>query len=250
MELHIDNRERDLLGILCDLKLITSNLDLGDIIIKNGEITMAVFERKTWSDLAASLKDGRFVNQKRRLLEQYDTCKLYYIIEGPGDYSDVNSTSINGISKQALLSCVINMQIRDDIKVFRTNSLLDTGELIRGIWKRLSENPAKYMPDKQAYIPEEQIVKETVSTPEEFFLRALCQLPGVSKKTAKAITLKYPTLPNFIEQLAVVPPSEKLKLLKEITTIDSKGSQRKIAERVAKSLIEFILGSNVRSITI
>jgi ERCC4-type nuclease len=78
MELIIDNRERDILNILSDFK--TANLDHGDIMITHNSQVFAIFERKTLSDLAASIKDGRYHNQKKSLLESYDANKLYYII--------------------------------------------------------------------------------------------------------------------------------------------------------------------------
>lgn len=236
--LHIDNRERDLLSILTDVHLQTSNLELGDCIIKHNDITLLVIERKTWSDLAASIKDGRYHNQKKLLIKKYPINTIYYIIEGSEDYSD-KEICMNGISKKILLSCIYNTMIRDNIKVFRTMSLFETSELIRGIYSRISDDPSKYMISDNQII-EEQIVKKIVKTPEEYFIRSLCQVPGVSLKTAKAIAEKYHTFPNFIK--IVSESDQKLKLLKEITTKSTKGAVRKISDSVAQSLIDFIIG--------
>ena len=103
MDLIIDNRERDLISILKPNN--TANLDHGDIMITYDSQVFAIFERKTLSDLAASIKDGRYHNQKKALLESYDTNKLYYIIEGQFDYS--TNIVINSIDKNILDSCLI-----------------------------------------------------------------------------------------------------------------------------------------------
>jgi len=275
MELHIDNRERELINShsfdTFNPKL--SNLELGDIVIKYNGKTFAVFERKTLSDLAASIKDSRYANQKKRLLENYDVKQIYYIIEGVLDYGECSPADIkiNGISKNTLLSCIYNMSFRDHIQVFRTTGIDQTIDLIKGVFKRVSENPEKYTkgdaaggtpggtPDVDAGAgvdagvdagvgasagagaSDEQIIKKQVSTPEEFFIRMLYQIPGVSLKTGKAIADKYPTLFSLYDSLSKHSDAEKLKTLKDIFIKDSKGKERRISETVAKNIIKFIL---------
>jgi crossover junction endonuclease MUS81 len=240
MELVIDNRERELLGHFPDC--VSCNLELGDIVIRRGDDVLVVFERKTWSDLAASIKDGRYHNQKRFLMAAHDVSKIYYIIEGAGDFNESSTVNVvvNGIDKSTLLSCVYNTMIRDNIKVFRTVSLADTVELIKGIWKRMSENPDKFVGGTSVVPPSEQIVKAPVSTPEEYFIRALCQVPGISMKTAQAIAKKYRTMPYFVAMLNG-SGAEKLKVLKEITTV-SNNTRKRISDKVARALLEFIVG--------
>ena len=71
----IDNRERDLIQsfINNNIKIETQNLDIGDIQIiyiddSYVEHNLVVIERKTYDDLGASIKDGRYKEQKMRLL--------------------------------------------------------------------------------------------------------------------------------------------------------------------------------------
>ena len=256
MELHIDNRERELIRSFDTFNPKLSNLELGDIAIKYNGKTFAVFERKTLSDLAASIKDSRYKNQKKRLLENYDVKQIYYIIEGVLDYAELglDDIKINGISKNTLLSCIYNMAFRDHIQVFRTTGIDQTIDLIKGVFKRVSENPDKYGAGVEltAGVPkineegdcEEQIIKKQVSTPEEFFLRMLYQIPGVSLKTGKAIANKYQTLFSLYDSLSKHSDAEKLKTLKDIFIKDSKGKERRISETVAKNIIKFILGAN------
>jgi crossover junction endonuclease MUS81 len=274
MELHIDNRERELIReLISDHSFDTfntklSNLELGDIVIKYNGKTFAIFERKTLSDLAASIKDSRYKNQKNRLLENYDVKQIYYIIEGGLDYAESAQADvkINGISKNTLLSCIYNMAFRDHIQVFRTSGINETIALIQGVFKRVSENPEKYgagaaecntgeCAEGEREINEdaaaecntgerdEQIIKKQVSTPEEFFIRMLYQIPGVSLKTGKAIADKYKTLFSLYDSLSKHSDAEKLKTLKDIFIKDSKGKERRISETVAKNIIKFILAA-------
>src|SRR5271170_5061855 len=53
-------------------------------------IIAAVFERKTWRDLAASIKDQRAISQHKNLqkFRIENGCYIYYIIEGNMSYQD------------------------------------------------------------------------------------------------------------------------------------------------------------------
>lgn len=242
-QLVLDNRERELLTLFNDVPHTTENLELGDIVFKgpDGSI-IAVLERKTWGDLAASIKDGRYHNQKKRLLETYPLHKIGYIIEGSGDFNDTEDVLLNGITKKTLLSCVYKTTLRDGIRVFRTVSISDTVALVTGLMSRLLDDPDVFGGGGEA---PEQIVKHTVRNAGDFFLRALCQVPGVSKKTASSIVDKYSTVYNFVREFSeITNDAEKLKALKEISTKDAKGKFRRIPGPVAKSLLEFVVGSN------
>ena len=50
-----------------DIKIISQTLPLGDIIINDGINDCVIIERKTLTDLAASIKDGRYEEQSYRL---------------------------------------------------------------------------------------------------------------------------------------------------------------------------------------
>lgn len=242
VRLVIDNRERELVPLLAGVPHTTENLELGDIVFSSADGTIiTLFERKTWNDLAASIKDGRYHNQKKRLLESYPVHKLGYIIEGPGDFSDTEDVLVNGITKKTLLSCVYNTTMRDGIRVMRTVSIGDTVALVTGLMSRLMDDAGVFGGGGEA---PEQIVKHTVRSPGEFFMRALCQVPGVSKKTATSIVERYSTIYGFVGEFSGIPnDGEKLKALKDITTRDAKGKSKRISGTVAQSLLDFVVGN-------
>ena len=50
-------------------QVVRERLDVGDVVLKTDDGgTALVVERKTWADLASSLTDGRYAEQKARLL--------------------------------------------------------------------------------------------------------------------------------------------------------------------------------------
>ena len=90
LEIIIDSREQKLYEdiISRDLDVYTDKIniqyktiDLGDIHIIYNDIVL-IFERKTISDLQSSIQDGRYREQKSRMLANYKPEILSYIIEG------------------------------------------------------------------------------------------------------------------------------------------------------------------------
>ena len=98
LELIYDSRELKLKELFNASKpdyieLKESYLDLGDIIFKHNNNEVLVIERKTLSDLYSSIQDGRYKEQKIRLMSQYNREQIVYLIEG-----DVNNNSISNNS--------------------------------------------------------------------------------------------------------------------------------------------------------
>ena len=116
MRIKIDCREKDLIPICKNLKeegdykvdIETGNLLLGDVIIEDdGGAEIIMIERKTWKDLAASIRDGRYAEQSYRL----NNCDIHnhniiYLIEGDLKYYNEKYTRIG---KRSLLSAVTSI---------------------------------------------------------------------------------------------------------------------------------------------
>jgi ERCC4-type nuclease len=97
----LDNRERSLataLGALLtrdtgSIDMEVAVLSVGDVEIRQQQQQQSegseiqrdplfVFERKTWSDLASSICDGRWAEQKARMTETIGAGRIAYIVEG------------------------------------------------------------------------------------------------------------------------------------------------------------------------
>jgi len=127
-----------------------SNLVIGDFIYKNTQITdecdnihengsndvssvYYIIERKSISDLASSIKDGRFREQKERLSQS--NANIIYIIEG-----NINTLRGNGICKTTLKSSIMNLQLKHKYLVFKTDSESDSLEYLLLLYKKIREN--------------------------------------------------------------------------------------------------------------
>lgn len=71
-----------------DITVTRAQIHTGDYLVLVGGMLKLMVERKTWSDLAASLKDGRMRTQEPRLREMRRSCRVIYIIEGRFGFAD------------------------------------------------------------------------------------------------------------------------------------------------------------------
>jgi len=134
MIIKIDTREQELFqkcktiiesnSKFTDIKLISETLPLGDIIINDGITDCIIIERKTLSDLAASIKDGRYEEQSYRLngLEHHNH-NIVYLIEG--DMYRFN-TFKERIDKQTLYSAMFSINYFKGFSVMRSTNIEET----------------------------------------------------------------------------------------------------------------------------
>lgn len=123
---------------------VVNNATIGDYAIMvpslhdpSKNILAAVFERKTWKDLAASLKDQRFVNQHKNMIQlrEQKGCMLYYIIEGGLTYQD--TTKIARIPFKNLHAKVRSMSLTG-VHSFQTKDQQDTSRLLINLARDIS----------------------------------------------------------------------------------------------------------------
>ena len=205
---------------------IFKNLDIGDIIFYYNEEIRYVIERKTICDLYSSIKDGRYKEQKARLFNNYSKNQIIYLLEG----------SINDNKKifniDVIHGSIINMLLRDNIKIIQTNSIEETIKYIKLIEKRL--DTIDFFETKPIeYCDTIKLKKKDNLTPERFQILQLAQIPGISINISKVIFNKYGNICKLIDYLKT---NEDLTEL-----INLKNSNRKIGPKLATRLKEFLL---------
>lgn len=197
LKLIVDYRETALLEGLAGL-CERENLELGDVqVVYEGR--KIIIERKTVSDLVASIKDGRYREQKARMQADPAVTDICYFIEGVR-----GSTSIRDA---AAIGAIINSVFRDKLQVFFTTGTSDTIQWLIELWTRVKKEPGKYFPaaanagansDGSAHVGgsagEEWIDNVKIKTcrrenitPETCFLLQLAQIPGISSKMAQKL---------------------------------------------------------------
>lgn len=187
MEFHIDNRESALISRLQGSNFVVSQLDIGDIQVTIDGSSVLLIERKTLADLEASVKDGRYKEQKNRAmaLRASTGCKLIYLIEGDFDYDDRNPrTKIN-------TGCVFNSMIRDEIPFVFLKNIDATVQYIHMLAARLTANPDKFFntdTSKESYVASLVKPKKKDNIDEKScFILQLCAIPGISYQKAVLI---------------------------------------------------------------
>lgn len=232
LSIFIDNRETKLYSSIMErdldvykdkISIEKTQLDIGDIHITFNDI-IYVYERKTISDLLSSIKDGRYKEQKHRLLSS-GVASINYIIEGD------SITSHKNFNNQKLLTSIyLNSTYRDKINVFFTSNIDDTSTFILLLATKIIDKPENFICNSLAdnnhdYIDVCKIKTKKCANIDKdtCYLLQLSQIPTISKEIAKKIKEVYPTMPVLIQSLESKNDiKEKIKLLSSIDGIGSK----------------------------
>jgi ERCC4-type nuclease len=244
-----------------DIKIVSEVLPLGDIIINDGTNDCIIIERKSLSDLAASIKDGRYEEQSYRLNGlNHHNHNIIYLIEG--DMQRFN-TFKERIDKQTLYSAMTSISYFKGFSVMRSNTIEETAMIACNMVYKLVgglkagkigfysniltnynsiENQNNNADDKIDKEPTEKDycsvikkVKKNNITPDNIGEIMLCQIPGISSTSSLAILAQFKTLPNLIQCL-----KEDENCLNNVCTTDSNGKSRKISKTAIATIVKFL----------
>ena len=244
IELIIDNRENALIKLLKNENITTENLDLGDIIFKENGNIIFIIERKTIKDLKASICDGRHREQKSRLLGcEIDNQRIMYLIEGDMD-KNLN-TKISGLPLSTLIGSLVNTQLRDGIKVYKTHSIKETVNFILKLWDKFKKDGNQYFNipksiSKGDYSSTLRKKKKSNMTPEIWFITQLCLIPQLSSSMAEEIVKEYHSISNLISVYEKTSENLRLKLLADMTYLLKNGKRRRIGDKISKRIYEYL----------
>lgn len=214
-----DTRERDLIPFLPNVPVRT--IPVGDIWIGlSGENVLPgglIIERKAIADLEASIKDGRYREQRLRLLThcQETGARPLYIIEGQIDRPNAGHFSGNTLRK-----FLHRLQIRYGVPVIQTDSLEATANICHVLLDQWQSDRAVFLKEdgaKKDYAASVTINKRgNKEDPRVFASMILQQCPGISAAIAKAILAKGLTLTGVWalteKEIAVIAVTEKRKV--------------------------------------
>lgn len=138
----------------------------GDYAIVKDDKIIFIFERKTWADLASSMRDGRKENVNKLLKLRSETdCKIAYIIEGDPFPTRTNANRLcNKIPYKNLISHLDHLIYRDAIHVIYTENEADTAARLFTLVKNIVSCKAKEAkPAKSKSASESQEFEESKS---------------------------------------------------------------------------------------
>jgi ERCC4-type nuclease len=208
MNLIVDNKERYIIDELVKFNISHSvkQLDIGDFqIMLDGKI-FAVWERKTYSDLASSITSKcRYQEQKHRLMSA-DIPIKGYILEG--NYPN-HKAKFQGLHEGTVDSIIMGLTVRDGFKLLYSTGLEHTAKILAKMLVKFPEYEAERsggsnaVGSYQATVVQSGIstVKKENYTPELCYLSQLSQIPQVSYITAKAISERYCSLKSLYSLL-------------------------------------------------
>ena len=240
----IDTREKHLLDVItqkCDYEV--KQLDLGDIIFTKDDETVMVIERKTISDLKASICDGRNREQKARLLGCIEPSRILYLIEGSLD-KDLRS-KVSGLPVSTLVGSLINTQLRDGIKTYKTESLEETCQFLIKLKQKLEKDLDKFFKSSGGKISDSKYssslkkCKKANMTPSVWFINQLSLIPQVTERIAGKITEKYSNLCQLIGEYTRTPEHLRSKLLADIKYEIKNSKLRRIGDKISGRIYKF-----------
>ena len=251
LELIIDNRERQLIEKLQNKCTIgVEQLEIGDILFRQKEETVLIIERKTIKDLKASICDGRAREQKARLMGSgTSTDRILYLIEGNLDQP--LDDKISGVPISTIIGSLINTQLRDNIKVYKTNSLEESATFIIKLLDKLTKDLDLYFKtDVQSisaglYATTLKKNKKANLTPEVWFINQLSGIPQVTEKIASTIVQRYSNIRALMREYESIPEHLKEKLLSDLTFELTTGKTRRIGDKISARIYKFFYGIEI-----
>jgi crossover junction endonuclease MUS81 len=236
--LYDDIIDRDLDIYKDKISIVKETICIGDIHIKFNE-NLYIFERKTIRDLISSIHDGRYREQKARMLSTYNQKYLSYIIEE----DDIISSKVYSKNKSTIQGAYINTLFRDNIRILFTKNISETVTLILSIAIKMIDNPKKFISssnnanteistassmsqsftDTSSYTDFIKLKKKKIDNIDvnTCYIMQLSQIPHISNVIAKNISKIYP---NMIELITKLNDCEDKN--KELCKIDGVGKEK------------------------
>ena len=200
-------------------------LPLADVLIldKDGRELIMV-ERKSLTDLLASIKDGRYEEQSYRLIQSsgHIPHHIIYVIEGM-------MSQLRGPAEKTLVySAMTSLNMIKGFSVIRTSSVQETAEWLVATTRKLGRDLAK---GKMLWAPSEasttitstgpidpsepqtvlnycsvvKKIKKDNIVPANIGEIILSQIPGISTVSALAIMERFGSIGNLIDQMRADP---------------------------------------------
>ena len=216
-------------------------LDVGDIAffvkLPEGEKEVLVLERKAAEDLGASQRDGRYREQRARLLaKQGAGIRTGYVLEMPVWSTDMSrSWCLGRFTETHMLNTIMRLQFRYGITVLQVRDVEETAMWVRHIARSLVTDPTVFQNGvadstagaAAAYADAIHVKKATNMSADRVLVTLLRTVPGVGPAAAEAIVTHVGTagFPGFFglseAELAAVPQGQ---------------GKRKVGPAVAKKL--------------
>lgn len=253
MKLILDEREADLYDkcysilyteetkLQANVQLSKKVLELGDALIaSDDDVPLLLIERKSFSDLLASIKDGRYEEQSYRITHTWGLPmhNVIYILEG------VFSQLKNPKDKKMIYSAMTSLNYFKGFSVMKTSSVRETAELVVYMADKIMrtgiKSPLLETKVESAAPDYCNVVKKTKKdniTADNIGQIILSQIPGIGAAAAISIMKGFHSFPHFMQSIRENP-----SLLENIR-IESGGKTRKLGKNCIQSIHAYLIAS-------
>jgi ERCC4-type nuclease len=209
VNLIVDVREKHLCSILTEFQVpyTTAALDVGDILIQNAEgEPLLVVERKSHADFAASNQDGRYREQRARLMAVRGSgVAVLYILEGSW-----TSMTYGRTTEAQLKRLTLRLMLRYGIPVLCVNDITETADWTKTFLSQLNDDPTVFQPESEVaaagamsgFTAALSTVKKGNKTPAGTAQAMLSAIPGLGAKRASAL-LALKSIAELVSMSAV-----------------------------------------------
>jgi len=226
-----------------------------------------LIERKTYNDLLASIKDGRYEEQSYRLIHSsgYPLHSIVYLLEGL--FSQLRTP----LEKKIVYSSMTSLHFFKGFSLYKTSTVDETAEWLIYTADKIEREFGKgripyYLtqtfagtlrlrdqedtnttnntndttneePSGSNYCSVVKKVKKENVTPENIGEIVLCQIPGISSVTAMAIMSNFSSFNHFMQELQSNPQCI------DTLTVTSNGKVRKISKTSLENIRQYLLST-------
>jgi len=232
----IDTRETELWSLCAPYTDISGNegwiaekrnLDIGDISFYLNDISgapLVTLERKRVDDLGSSQKDGRYREQRARLLAQRGAgTSVGYIVEAPYWTPNLSNSWCRGsFTEVHLQQTLVRLQFRYTLPVFQVSKVDETMSFVRRIARMLAADPKVFrgglaetaVGAAAVYSEAVHIKKADNKTPERIFAAMLSTIPGLGGAAVTALATATGSsmtrlLAMTAEHIAAIPTGKR-----------------------------------------
>ena len=182
----------------------------------------------------ASILDGRYKEQKARLLSNVSQKYITYIIEG----DNILSSNTYSKNKSMIQGAYLHTLFRDNIRILYTKNIEETTTLILLLSTKIIDKPEKFLYEEytseKCYTDFIKLKKKKIDNidTKSCFIMQLSQIPMISNVIAKNIYSKYICMANLIKIIGSFETKEQQ--IKELCKVEGIGKEK------ATSIIKYL----------
>jgi ERCC4-type nuclease len=221
-------------------------LDIGDVEVRSEKFGRIIFERKSWHDFVSSLRDGRYHEQKGRLLAERERStaegkqlRVVYLLETSRvpAYDDCTW----GMKHNQPYAALVKMALRDSICIIYSASAADSYKHIiytvkAGLVGGLDAGAHAHAVAASGYAGTVRFAAKRKCTDENMFEIMLASLNGVSGTKASAITAVYDSPAALVRAYIAMADGGATEKALDNMLADVKVGEKRLGPAISKKL--------------